>query len=111
MAKGILGLRLSSLRYRFLFLWPFVSSFSLRLPVAVTLWYVLRRTHSGRSMATLAASGHGRNTRAPSQSSSLAETEEKRQGVQTPNIPSASEGRGLNPAASGATKKIGELSF
>jgi hypothetical protein len=62
-------------------------------------------------MATPAASGHGRNTRAPSQSSSLPETEEKRQGVQALNLPSASEGRGLNPAASGATKKIGELPF
>lgn len=62
-------------------------------------------------MATPAASGHRRNTRAPSRSSSLPETEEKRQGVQALNLPSASEGRSLDSAASGATKKIGELSF
>jgi len=62
-------------------------------------------------MATPAASGHRRNTHAPSQSFSLPETEQKRQGLQTLNLPSASEGRGLNPAASGATKKIGELSL
>jgi hypothetical protein len=47
-------------------------------------------------MATPAASGHGRNTRAPSQSSSLAETEEKRQGVQTlGSILICDVGRGL----------------
>jgi hypothetical protein len=57
------------------------------------------------------ASGHGRNTRAPSQSSSLPETEEKCQRVEALNLPSASEGRGLNPAASRATRRIGELSF
>ena len=71
------------------------SPLSLPLRVAVTLWSVVRRKQNGRSTATQAASRHGRTTRAPSQSSSLPETEEKCQGVQALTLPSASEGRGL----------------
>jgi hypothetical protein len=78
---------------------PLVSSLSLRLPVAVTLWSVVRRTHSGRSMPTPAAPAHGRNTRAPSQSSSLAETEEKRHRIQAlGSVLICGVGPGLAPA-------------
>jgi len=71
----------------------------------------VRRKHSGRSIATPAASGHGRNTRAPSQSLSLPETKQKRQGVRRSTFPARRKGGALTPLQAAPLRKSANCPF